>query len=143
MLALFAGVLGGCGSPGTATHTELGFELGVGTASGTGRVLVDRAGKTLYALELDHRGESRCLSFCEVQWPPVRVDQPLSKLHLGPGVRRSLVGVVRRPDGGLQLTYNRWPLYSYRLDAAPGQAEGEGDGMGLWYAMSPDGRMTS
>ncbi len=143
-LALVSGLLSSCGLAGSVTHTELGFELGVGSAPGAGKVLVDRAGRTLYALVLDRRGTSRCLSFCAIQWPPVDVTQPLRDLHFGPGVRRSLVGEVRRPGGGgLQLTYNRWPLYSYRLDGGAGQATGEGDGMGLWYAMSPDGHMTS
>ncbi len=143
-LAVLAGLLGGCGSavPST-TRTELGYELGVGTAQGAGRVLVDRSGRTLYALVLDARGPSRCVGFCEVQWPPLEVTGSSARLHLGPGVRRALVGEVRRPGGGLQLTYNRWPLYAYRLDREPGEATGEGDGMGLWYAMSPDGHLTS
>jgi secreted repeat protein with Y-X4-D motif len=32
--------------------------------------------------------------------------------------------MVRRPGGTTQLTYNGEPLYTFRLDQAPGQAHG-------------------
>jgi predicted lipoprotein with Yx(FWY)xxD motif len=140
-IAVVGGALGGCDTGQPTLRTELGYELGVGAATGAGRVLVDRAGHTLYALVLDHRGPSRCFSFCAVQWPPVVVARRAEELRLGPGVRHSLVGELRRPGGGFQLTYDGWPLYAYRLDDAPGQATGQGDAMGLWYVMSPDGHM--
>lgn len=112
--------------------------LSVASLQGVGRVLVDGDGKVLYLYVPDRQHLSRCTGSCAVQWPPL-LAAPRQHLGLGPGVRRSLVGWVTRADGARQLTYNGWPLYSYRLDA-PGSASGEEDDMGLWQAVSPKGQ---
>lgn len=39
----------------------------------------------------------------------------------------------------LQVTYNRWPLYLWQADLAPGQATGQAEDMGAWYTMSVSG----
>jgi predicted lipoprotein with Yx(FWY)xxD motif len=48
------------------------------------------------------------------------------------------LSTVDNPSGGLQLTYDGWPLYTFAGDSGPGQANGEGVG-GVWFAMTPDG----
>jgi predicted lipoprotein with Yx(FWY)xxD motif len=140
---VLACVLGGCaGSTAAAKQTtkNLGYELAVGHVPGLGRVLVDGSGKTLYLYVPDHRGASRCTGFCEVQWPPLFALDGKQSAPLGPGIDAALVGSVRRAGGELQVTYNGWPLYRWRLDRVPGEALGEGDDMGLWYAVSPSGQ---
>lgn len=130
--------LAACGR--TASHTELGDELGVGQVAGLGRVLVDASGDTVYLYVPDRRGTSRCTGFCAVQWPPLLVTGPRPSGRLGRGVDPALVGVRRRPGGGWQATYDGWPLYTWHLDGSPGEATGQDDDMGLWQAVSPSGR---
>jgi predicted lipoprotein with Yx(FWY)xxD motif len=144
VLAMGASILvAGCtSSPAKATdRTE--YLLGVGKVNGLGDVLVDARGKTLYLYEPDHQGPSRCTGFCAEQWPPVTVSDGTSLKDIGPGVDANMVGTVRRADGTIQVTYDGWPLYSWRLDYAPGQATGQGDDMGLWQAIAPDGKAAS
>jgi len=33
---------------------------------------------------------------------------------------------VKRPDGGVQVTYKGLPVYTYAGDSGPGQANGQG-----------------
>lgn len=113
--------------------------LSVAKVKGVGRILVDGAGMTLYAYIPDRHSKSRCYRVCEVQWPPLVVS-PGEKLRFGPGVKSRLVGTVRRRGGQLQLTYDHWPLYRYRLDSIPGEASGEEDDMGLWQVVAPSGK---
>jgi hypothetical protein len=65
--------------------------------------------------------------------------------HAG-GSLTGKLGSVQRPDNGQsQLTYNGKPLYTFRLDNAPGQAHGNNftDSFGgqtfLWHAETAGG----
>ena len=58
-----------------------------------------------------------CLSF----WQPVTVTGAPKKA----GSLAGKLGVVRRPDGGRQVTYNGRLLYSFKLDK-PGKVTGNG-----------------
>jgi len=106
---------------------------------GLGDIITDGRGFTLYMYAPDHQGASRCTGFCAQQWPPLVLPRGVDKPKAGPGVKAALLGTVRRSDGRLQETYNGWPLYLWMGDAAPGQATGQADDMGLWYAMSVTG----
>ena len=44
----------------------------------------------------------------------------------GGAARKPLLGTVRRKDGKRQVTYHRWPLYTFAGDSGPGQAHGNG-----------------
>lgn len=138
-LLVLACLLGGCATSSAATSGDPGYEISVGHVAGLGRVLVDSIDRTLYLYVPDQQGASRCTGFCAVQWPPLLVAGGQKGARFGPGVNPALVGTVRRADGSLQLTYNGWPLYTWRLDRIPGQATGEGDDMGLWFVISPSG----
>jgi hypothetical protein len=58
------------------------------------------------------------------------------------------LGTIHRPDGRTQLTYNGKPLYTFRLDLAPGQAHGNNftDHFGgisfTWHAVTTSGSPT-
>ena len=136
VLAVAAAVTG-CG--GAASASAPAYEVQAGNVPGLGAIVVDGKGFTLYMYAPDHQGASRCTGFCAQQWPPLvlpkGVDQPLA----GPGVKATLLGVVRRANGQLQETYHGWPLYLWQGDFAPGQATGQADAMGLWYAVSVTG----
>jgi len=137
--ALLAAAIGvaGCGSasPGSAPA----YRIDTRTIDGLGKIITDGKGFTLYMYAPDHRAAPRCTGFCAQQWPPLLLPSRISKPTAGPGVVTSLLGAVRRPDGRLQATYNGWPLYLWVADTAPGQATGQADDMGLWYAVSVTG----
>jgi len=108
------------------------------TLPGVGRVLADGAGRTLYVYLPDRQGRPRCVRVCAEAWPPVVLPDGLTRPRWGPGLRADLLGVVRRADGSLQVTYDRWPLYTY-LDDQVGAALGQSEGMGAWWVLAPSG----
>ena len=77
-----------------------------------GRVLATRSGQALYWWSRERDGRVRCTGSCARAWPPlvvragVRIPATLS------GVKGRF-GIVRRPDGRRQVTYQGLPLYSY------------------------------
>jgi predicted lipoprotein with Yx(FWY)xxD motif len=115
------------------------YELLARAIPGLGQVVTDGQGFTLYMYAPDHRGVSRCYGLCAIQWPPLVLPRGVTRPRAGPGIRAALLGTVRRGDGALQVTYNRWPLYLWQGDNAPGQATGQADDMGLWYTLSVSG----
>lgn len=104
-----------------------------------GQVLVNSKGHTLYLFKKDTGGKSSCYGSCATFWPPVLKHGTVT---LGPGVKKSLVGTTRRRNGTQQLTYNKHPLYTYKLDTRAGQTAGQGvDGFGAkWWALSGSGK---
>lgn len=109
------------------------------TVPGLGEIVVDGKGFTLYIYAPDHQGPSQCTEFCAQQWPPLVLPPGVDRPEAGPGVTAARLGTVRRANGQLQETYNGWPLYLWQGDLAPGQATGQADAMGLWYAVSVTG----
>jgi hypothetical protein len=65
-----------------------------------------------------------------------------AKPTAGPGVTGSKLGTIRRPDGGLQVTYNGLALYRYAPDHRAGDAKGQGLER-EWYAIAPTGRIVT
>lgn len=103
-----------------------------------GPVLVNSKGHTLYLFKKDKNGKSACSASCATFWPPLlRRGKPTA----GSGVKASLLGTTRRSNGSLQVTYNKHPLYTYKLDTKAGQTKGEGFfAFGAkWYAVSAKG----
>lgn len=102
-----------------------------------GLILVNSKGHTLYMFGKDKNGKSACSGSCVKFWPPlIRSGKPTA----GPGVKASMLGMTKRSNGSLQLTYDKHPLYSFALDKA-GQTNGEGNlAFGArWYAVSARG----
>lgn len=136
MLAAAISIVG-CGSGASASAPA--YRVQARTIDGLGKIITDGKGFTLYMYAPDHQGTSRCTGFCAQQWPPLLLPSGVDKPTGGSGVVASLLGTVRRPGGRLQETYNGWPLYLWIGDSAPGQATGQADDMGLWYAVSVNG----
>jgi predicted lipoprotein with Yx(FWY)xxD motif len=92
-------------------------------------VLTNAKGFTLYWFAPDTATTSRCTGSCAAYWPPV-----FGTPRAGPGVTGRL-GIISRPGGGVQATYDGHPLYSYIGDNSPGQANGNNLDLngGLWY----------
>jgi predicted lipoprotein with Yx(FWY)xxD motif len=124
------------------TSTLPQYEVTTRDLHGLGTALVDGEGYTLYLfMPDDHSGHSTCTGDCAAEWPPLVLPGGIDAPIAGPGIESSLLGTTRRADGGVQVTYNGWPLYLWPIDASPGQATGQGINNlgGLWYVESPAG----
>jgi predicted lipoprotein with Yx(FWY)xxD motif len=79
-----------------------------------GQVLTRRDGQALYYWNVEKKvgGKVRCTGSCAAAWPPFLVASRAAVPKRVPGIT-GLFGVVRRPDGKLQVTRNKLPLYTY------------------------------
>ena len=112
-----------------------------GQVSSVGKVLTTSSGLTLYHYTDEHGGKIDCKGGCAKLWPPLLV-KGSTKPTAGPGVTASKLGTIRRPDGGVQVTYNGLALYRY----APDRKAGDVKGQGLereWYVISPTGKIVT
>ncbi len=130
--------LAGCGA-GRPAAASPAYEVRSGFVRGLGQIVIDGRGFTLYIYVPDHQGPSVCTEVCAAQWPPLVLPHGVGRPLAGLGVNPALLGTTRRADGSLQVTYNRWPLYLWQGDFAPGQATGQAEAMGLWYTLSVNG----
>jgi predicted lipoprotein with Yx(FWY)xxD motif len=114
--------------------------VGVGHSS-KGAVLVNAAGRTLYAFSADTPQMIVCGSTCTPIWPVESVAAGTTPTA-GPGVTGTL-GTVTRSDGTHQVTYNGLLLYTYAGDSGPDQLNGQGiveqygATKGTWSAVTP------
>jgi predicted lipoprotein with Yx(FWY)xxD motif len=142
-LALLVATSAACGAGGGSGPTAGApdYEVHAATVGSAGTVLVDGQGMTLYLFEPDKQGPSTCSSSCAASWPPLVLPAGVAAPVAGSGIHGGLLGVQRRSDGSVQVTYDRWPLYRWIGDTRPGIATGQGlDNFGgLWYVVSPDG----
>jgi predicted lipoprotein with Yx(FWY)xxD motif len=130
--------------PPAAAGTSPYYEVKTGTVRGLGTVLVNGQGMTLYMFAPDHqRGRSTCYKACASGWPPLRLPTGVTTPVAAGRDEASLLGTTTRKDGGLQVTYNGWPLYLWEVDTAPGEATGQGLNSlgGVWYVLSPKGKV--
>jgi predicted lipoprotein with Yx(FWY)xxD motif len=102
-----------------------------------GEILVDGAGRTLYAFTDDTAGEPTCAGDCAAAWPPLTVDGEIS---VGEGLDDSDFSTVDSPEGGTQVKVGDWPLYYFAQDQAAGDVNGQGVG-GKWFVVSPSGEL--
>lgn len=105
-----------------------------------GRVLFDGRDRVLYAFTRDRRGaRSTCYGGCARAWPVYFSRGAVAAMR---GVRRSLIGRVRRRDGRFQVTYNGWPLYFYAHEGPREvRCQGVDEFGGLWLVVRADGRL--
>ena len=98
-----------------------------------GVVLADLKGMTLYRFTKESHGKIACLGTCLKMWKPLLVKRGTA-LHLPPLIKGKL-GRVIRPNGTLQVTFDGWPLYTYRGDRQPSDTLGNGKN-GKWFAIT-------
>jgi predicted lipoprotein with Yx(FWY)xxD motif len=77
-----------------------------------GPVIFNGRDQAAYTFTRD-RGRSRCYGDCARAWPPFFAR---GKPRAGPGIKRELLGTVRRRGGRRQVTYGGRPLYFYEHD---------------------------
>lgn len=94
-------------------------------------VLTTLKGRTLYTLSAEVKGRFICTGACLSAWHPLVVAKGVKPL--GP----TRLGLVKRPDGRMQVTFKGRPLYTFSGDTKAGQAKGEGvKDVGTWHAAS-------
>jgi predicted lipoprotein with Yx(FWY)xxD motif len=103
-----------------------------------GPVIFNGHDQAAYLFTRDNGGKSRCYGECAVAWPPFHAR---GKPRAGRGIKRSLLGTVRRRSGRRQVTYAGQPLYFYEHDP-----KGEvlcndiAEFGGTWFAVTADGK---
>ena len=107
-----------------------------------GKVLVNGRGRTLYMFVADRRNKDNCVKIfhCTIVWPLLTTTgEPIAKS----GVKRSLVGTIKLPNGETQVTYAGHPVYTYVADMRPGQVFGEGVSQSgaKWYVLNGAGHV--
>lgn len=125
--AIALGVMGCGGSEGDENVGAGAAGAGVGVVSvasvdGTD-VLADSGGRTLYSAAVEQDGRILCVDACTSFWKPV-VASPDDAQSAARKLDADL-GVVDRPDGKQQLTFDGLPLYTF-VEEGAGELEGDG-----------------
>jgi predicted lipoprotein with Yx(FWY)xxD motif len=127
-LVIGAGMLGiaACGSGGDNSGTSSADSstgiVSVATVDGTD-VLADSAGKTLYSAAVEKGGTIHCVDACTSFWDPMLASSADARKAAGQLDAR--LGVVKRPGGEQQLTFDGLPLYTFAEENA-GKFTGDG-----------------
>ena len=100
-----------------------------------GSVLADDKGRVLYMFNPDNQGDSVCYDQCAAAWPPTLTKGAPTA---GSGADTSLLGTTTRTDGTTQVTYNKYPLYTFAFDAKPGDTNGQAV-KSIWWVLNPAG----
>ena len=87
-------------------------------------MMVDQKGMTLYTFDKDTGGKSMCNADCANNWPPMMA--PAGAKAEGKWT------IIKRDDGMMQWAHDGKPMYTYKMDAKPGDANGDGKG-GVWH----------
>jgi predicted lipoprotein with Yx(FWY)xxD motif len=102
-----------------------------------GPVIFNGRDQAAYTFTRDGR-RSRCYGECAKAWPPFFAR---GRPRAGRGIKRGLLGTVRRRGGRRQVTYAGQPLYFYEHDP-----KGEvlcndiAEFGGTWFAVTPKGK---
>jgi predicted lipoprotein with Yx(FWY)xxD motif len=103
-------------NPNTANRGDTVSSQSIGGMN----VLVDSHGSVLYSPDQERSGKVLCTAGCTAIWQPLTVSGSASlKSSLGKDV-----GVIKRPDGGKQVTFKGRRLYSF-TEERPGQVTGD------------------
>jgi predicted lipoprotein with Yx(FWY)xxD motif len=87
----------------------------------------------IFTKDVKDSGKSACTGGCLETWPALTVEAGGTPTG-GDGVTGTLGTITREDDGTLQVTYNGLPLYFFKNDAAPGDANGVYEN---WEAVKP------
>ncbi len=78
-----------------------------------GNILATRGRKALYYWSVEKKDfKIHCTGACARAWPPLLVGSRSAVPKRVAGIRGTF-GVIRRPNGRLQVTHNRLPVYTY------------------------------
>jgi len=124
--------------PAAATPAAVAASVNVASDARLGDILINPEGRTLYYFVPERGGTIVCTGTCTNFWPPSLTATGNASPIAGMGVIGQ-VGVIARPGGAAQLSYNNWPLYTFSGDKAAGQANGQGvvGFGGTWFVATP------
>ena len=118
--------LAACGSgddeSGASSAASSGGLVSVASVEGTD-VLADSAGKTLYTADVEKGGKILCVDACASFWEPLLASP--ADAEDAAGELGADLGVVKRPGGQRQLTFDGLPLYTFAEEGA-GKLDGNG-----------------
>ena len=143
-------VLSACGGGGDSnaggSTSSTGPTVSSESVDGVGQVLVDAKGAALYAADQEAGGTVLCTDSCTSIWEPLTVSGGTPTA--GDGLDGKL-GVMTRPDGSRQVTFDGRLLYRFAEDPDTGTVTGNGfadtfDGQAFtWHVATPTGISTS
>jgi predicted lipoprotein with Yx(FWY)xxD motif len=141
-LLLIAAGRGGSAMASGTQHTTSSAAVKTRKIKGLGTVLVNAKGRTLYVFARDEHSRVTCTGSCAQFWPPLKWKSS-GKPKGGGSAKSKLLSSDKDPAGGRVVTYDKWPLYTYTGDSAPGQANGQNLDLngGKWYVISPAGKV--
>jgi predicted lipoprotein with Yx(FWY)xxD motif len=119
----------------SASSAAAPAQIKVATTS-QGSVLTDDKGRVLYMFSPDNQGDSVCYDQCAAAWPPTLTGGAPTA---GTGADASLLGTTARKDGTTQVTYNKYPLYTFAFDPKPGDVNGQAD-KSIWWVLNAAGK---
>ena len=146
-IAIVATGCGGGGNGGSspsASGSTAAATVSTKQIGDSGNVLVDSDGMALYANDQETGGMALCDGACLSFWTPLTTSGDAPK---GMSLSGKL-GVVKRPDGDRQVTFNGKLLYTFYKDS-PGQVGGDGfdDAFGgrkfTWHVVHANGGTSS
>ena len=134
---LLASLLAGVSSSSAASAASI--QIKVGTTK-LGRIVVSGRGMTAYFYDLDraNSGKSVCSGACATYWRAITsvTSKPIVS---GISGKVSTIPVAKGAHGKRQITINGRPIYTYVLDKAAGDVNGQG-AQGVWHVLSAAGR---
>jgi len=96
-----------------------------------GPVLATPTKQALYYWNAEKDFKIHCKGECARLWPPLFARSRAAVPAHVAGIRGTF-GTIKRPDGRLQVTYNRRPVYTY---AHEGPTEVLCDNVGGWFVV--------
>jgi predicted lipoprotein with Yx(FWY)xxD motif len=118
---------------------EVTGELNAVKVKRMGETVQNQDGFVLYRFDEDKvkpEAVSNCYDDCAKVWPPAVINK--GEKPKVDGVDAELVGTMTRKDGTLQLTIDKWPVYTYIGDTKAGQWKGQNVGK-KWFVITPEG----
>lgn len=110
-------------------------------SSPMGDYITDKKGFALYLFESDSPNKSKCEDKCERTFLPFLAEDVTFPPDVDSRLESTKVGLFRRSNGKYQVSYNKVPLYKYKLDTRPEDRKGHKQKLfgGRWSILKPDG----
>ncbi len=133
LLLALAALVPAVGSSAASNHSSTAGLVKVAKVGKLGSILVTAKGFALYEWTQEKKHQIKCTGACATTWPPLLVP---AHATLATHIRGAMgkFGVIMRPDGTHQLTYQGKALYTYSGDTKPGEALCQASGG--WYVFS-------